>query len=237
MALKRQTQARGMLLESIRCKQLELDHWRDEWAKLHLNSATSISISYGNQSLGPFLESYLSSGIKMNTTQQAMELICYHSAMFLLGQLTRLLDGHSPKQDIIASIAFQEAIDSSDLLPEDGNPLLFPDKIQMPWQHGLEGLRILAGFCGGSSSNTGLYLAFAPIWILYCFSEYLGIQQIVTSMISREDWAGDAEQELGPYRLFDLNVASSDQGNLAESHPSDDGISVAQSLFINSSWS
>lgn len=236
MAANQQTQDKGMLLETICCQQFQLDHWRNDWTKLNLNSAISIPISHGSHSLSPFLASYLSSGIRTNTTQQAIELICYHSAMFLLGQLKRLLEGHGPKQDIITSIAYHEAVNSSEVLPNAANPLLLPDRTKMPWQHGLEGLRILAGFCGGSSSNAGLYLAFAPIGILYCFSEYLGIQQMVISMISGEDWAEDAEQEMGPYRLFSLDALPSEQGNVAEIDSSFDRSSVAQRLFINNSW-
>lgn len=236
-----QTLDKGNLLGKIHCHQLELNHWRNEWLKLNPNSATSIPICHSSQSLSPFLAFYLSSGLKTNTTQQAKELICYHSAMLLFGQLKSLLDGHSPKEDIITSISIHEALNPSDLLPKEVSSLLLPDKIKLPWQHGLEGLRILAGFGRELFSDHEFYLVFAPLGILYCFSEYLGIQQMMISMISREDWAGDAEHELGPYRLYGFDVSSmglrvNEPCNPAEEEYSGDRPFATKRLFINSSW-
>lgn len=192
---------------------------------------------HSNQSLSSFLAFYFSSGFRTYTTQQALELMFYYSAMLLMGQLKSLLYGRSPKQEIITFIAIHEALNFRDLLPKDFSSFLLPNEIEFPWQNSLEGLRILASFCSGRSSDLGFYLPFALVGILYCFSEYLGIQQMVISMIGGKDWAGDAERELGPYRPYGLDVAASGPRTLAAQDPSGDRTSVAKRLFINSSWS
>lgn len=231
-------QSREELLETVRHSQLELSYWWYDWLKLNPNPATTVKLPQNDQVHQPFINSYMSSGLRMNTTQQAMELICYHSAMCLLGQLESVLRNRNPEQDIVASIMLRDDLNSRTLLPNQANALFLPREIEGPWQHGLEGLRILAGFCNDISSGPELYLAFAPLAILYCFSRYLGIQEMMLSMISGEQWMGDAEEEFRPYRLdlifpdlWVLDVSSSDQAPL-----SDGKITAAKELFINTSW-
>ncbi|KEY66403.1 hypothetical protein S7711_10987 [Stachybotrys chartarum IBT 7711] len=159
-------------------------------------------------------------------------------------QLESLLNGSNPEHDIIRSFADFEAIHILRTLQlREEKALLLPEEVVFSWQHGLEGLRILAGFRAALPAGPELYLTFAPIAILYCFSRCLGIEQTMISMISGEAWADDAEEELGPYRLYSFETATSKlSGNVASTAPAEQGsvgnsgTYVARQLFINSAW-
>ncbi len=222
-----------------------LTDWRIEWHKLNPDSATETNgaLNDGNN-IPPFAASFLSSALSFQTAQQALELICYHSTMLYLAQLEYVLEGDSPEYRILRSISnYQATFHQQIPRRQMDTPLFLPEEIQFTWQHGLEGLRILAGFRAALPANPELYLTFAPLAILYCFSRYISIHQTMISMISGEPWGEDAEEELGPYRLYDFENARSQihgnvgSGGMAEHGSStSSGTAVAKQLFVNTSW-
>lgn len=184
--------------------QARLATWREEWQTCNSNSARLVERAQTHQSHSlPVIDSFLSVGLRFHTTEQAVEMLHYNAAMLYLSQLQLILDGESPDPQAVMSSMESEV----DNIPAMGNlgvapPLLPPGEVQFPWQYWIEGLRIAATIRGDLSVSTHVYVSFAPIALLYCFARRLGVHHIMLPMISREEWAEDAEGELGVYDLF-----------------------------------
>ena len=233
-----------IIIEEIDSLRQKLSHWRMEWHKLNPDCAIQ-EYEPRQEDLGisPFISSYLSRKISLQTAQQALELICYHSAMLFLGQLEVVLKGLNPEQDVLHSIESYQRRPAEQRFQLRSGGLLLPHEVEYYWQHGIQGLQILAGFRTAMLESSELYITFAPLAVLYCFSQSIGVKQTMISMISGEAWDDDAEVELGVYRLYSLGtVVSETYGDSNETseqdreHRENGGVSVARRLFVNSAW-
>lgn len=233
-----------MIMEEIVSLRRKLSQWRMEWHRLNPDCATQkYEPRQENLDIPPLISSYLSSKITLKTAQQALELICFHSAMLFLGQLEIVLNGFNPDQDVLRSIKDHERRSAEQKIQPQSNVLLLPHEVEYYWQDGIQALQILAGFRTSMSEGPELYITFAPLAILYCFAQSIGVKQTMISMISGEAWDDDAEVELGVYRLYSLGTAAPEtSGNINETGEQDrepqenSGVAVARRLFVNSAW-
>jgi hypothetical protein len=215
-------------LESL---QAQLSKWREEWQAHNPEPARLVKSTQTHQTTSlPLIDSILASSLRFQTPEQAVELLQYNSAMLYFSQLELILDGRHLDPQMVISTMESEA-NSILSLGNNGvtNPLLAPGEVRFPWQYWIEGLQITATMRGELSISTRVYVTFAPIAILYCFSRWLGVQQIMLPMISNEEWAEAAERELGIYDVFarvpHIEGSTNDPAH-AES---------GRNLFINSS--
>jgi hypothetical protein len=222
---------------------MKLAHWWVEWYGLNPKSASETVRHYESNNLAPFIADFLSTNLHFDTAQQGLELICYHSAMLLLSQVERVLWGYSPDDHEILSMRRYGEKHEVISKRQDQTPLLLPEEIEHDWLHGLEGLRILSGFRASLEARSELYLTFGPLAILYGFARNLGIAQTMLGVISSEDWAEDAETELGRYDFYKLGLSAQIKDSTvaatvdhSQRRTAKASVSVGGQLFINSSW-
>ncbi|KAH7325598.1 hypothetical protein B0I35DRAFT_420813 [Stachybotrys elegans] len=232
------------MAQRIRYIRAKLADWWVEWHSLNPNSASETVRYCGGNNLLPFIASFLSTNLIFETAQQGLELICYHSAMLLLGQVEWFLLGQSPDEyEILSMRDYGEKHPRGVPRRQTQTPLLLPEEIEHHWQHGLEGLRILSGFRASLEARSELYVTAGPLAILYCFARNLGIAEAMLNMISGEQWAEHAEVELGSYDFYKLGSSAQEMSNASmwrtdsgHSHTWEAETSVGSQLFINSSW-
>lgn len=210
--LRLKTEAETIELSSIR---LRFIRWRNEWQILNSHAAIEVNEVYSRKAGNPlFIESFLSTGLTFQTAQQAMELLHYNAAMLYISHLQYVLDGESPDHETRTSVMEYQTSYVHNFSKRNRNMcLLRPSDIESEWQHGIEGLRILANIRGQLLAGQGIYLVAAPIAILYCFSKYIGAQETLLSMISNDPWTEDEEAGLARYGVAaqDASLPASDK--------------------------
>lgn len=192
------------ILGNIQVLYLRLVNWRQEWQTLHPDCARTIDRNLGNDHhQPPLIRALLSTGIELETSQQALEMLYYNSGMLYLHQIRRIIESGGLRTEddahLVHSQARQPRLRTAQR--QQRGPLLLPADVEFPWQHGIEGLKVLSCLQGVLSAGSGAYVTFAPIGILYSFCKSLGIHKSMIAMLSSELCAEDTEAELGVYDL------------------------------------
>lgn len=182
----------------------DLQEWRWQWHQLHPDVARAVPSNLNLDSIDtPVFREQLSTMIKFDTTQQALEMLTYNAGLIYLMQLEDLLDMGEPHNAPLTPDDEAYIRDTNSHHPPS-SPLLLPGEARLVCQPALEAFRLIPSLYRNLiTTKDRIMVILAPLGIVYCSTRrHAELNRCMQSILNDIPFfGGGPPRELSVYEL------------------------------------